>query len=47
MKSRNFFAELKRRNVDNVALVYPFVSWILVQWRADFTFQKICHQKKP
>jgi hypothetical protein len=35
MKSRNFFAEVKRRNVDNVAVVYAFVSWIPVQWRAD------------
>jgi hypothetical protein len=46
MKSRNSFVELKRHNVDHVAVVYAFVSWILVQWRAHFTFQKLCHQKQ-
>ena len=40
MKSRTFFAELKRRNVEKVAVVYALVSSILVQWRAHFTFQK-------
>jgi hypothetical protein len=34
MKSRNSFVELKRHNVDHVAVVYA-VSWILVQCRAD------------
>ena len=40
MKSRTFFAELKRRNVEKVAVIYALVSSILVQWRAHFTFQK-------
>jgi hypothetical protein len=28
---RNFFAELKRRNVYKVALAYAVVGWLLVQ----------------
>ncbi len=28
---RNFFAELKRRNVYKVAVAYAVVSWLLVQ----------------
>src|SRR5881409_920708 len=31
MKSRNFFAELKRRNVYKVAVAYAVVGWLLVQ----------------
>jgi hypothetical protein len=31
MNSRNFFGELKRRNVYKVAVVYPVVSWLLIQ----------------
>ena len=31
MNSRNFFAELKRRNVYKVAVAYAVVSWLLVQ----------------
>jgi serine/threonine-protein kinase len=31
MKSGNFFAELKRRNVYKVAVAYAVVSWLLVQ----------------
>jgi adenylate cyclase len=30
MNSRNFFAELKRRNVYKVAVAYAIVSWLLV-----------------
>ena len=29
--SRNFFAELKRRNVYKVAITYAVVAWLLVQ----------------
>src|SRR5947199_10276366 len=29
-ESINFFAELKRRHVDKVALVYAVVSWLLI-----------------
>jgi adenylate cyclase len=28
---RNFFAELKRRNVYNVAITYGVVAWLLIQ----------------
>jgi hypothetical protein len=28
---RNFFAELKRRNVYNVAIAYAVVAWLLMQ----------------
>src|SRR4030088_2489887 len=31
MKSPNFFAELKRRNVYKVAVAYGVVSWLLIQ----------------
>jgi hypothetical protein len=31
MKGRNFFAELKRRNVYEVAVAYAIVGWLLVQ----------------
>ncbi len=31
MNSRNFFAELKRRNVYKVAVAYAIVGWLLVQ----------------
>ena len=31
MKSDNFFAELKRRNVYKVAVAYAIVGWLLVQ----------------
>src|SRR5207245_1354653 len=31
MVNRNFFAELKRRNVYKVAVAYAIVSWLLVQ----------------
>src|SRR5690242_14921561 len=31
MNPRNFFAELRRRNVYKVALAYAVVSWLLVQ----------------
>src|SRR4051795_13290845 len=31
MSSRNFFSELKRRNVYKVAVAYAIVGWLLVQ----------------
>src|SRR6476619_4523228 len=31
MASRNFFAELKRRNVYKVAVAYAVVAWLLIQ----------------
>jgi hypothetical protein len=31
MSNRNFFAELKRRNVYKVAVAYAVVSWLLIQ----------------
>jgi hypothetical protein len=31
MNPRNFFSELKRRNVYNVAVAYGIVGWLLVQ----------------
>ena len=31
MKSDNFFAELKRRNVYKVAIAYGVVAWVFVQ----------------
>src|SRR5205085_10956053 len=31
MNPRNFFAELKRRNVYKVAVAYAVVSWLLIQ----------------
>src|SRR5881227_2458126 len=31
MNQRNFFAELKRRNVYKVAVAYAIVAWLLVQ----------------
>src|SRR5690242_10258818 len=31
MANRNFFAELKRRNVYKVAVAYAVVSWLLIQ----------------
>lgn len=31
MNPRNFFSELKRRNVYKVAVVYPVIAWLLIQ----------------
>ena len=31
MKAKNFFAELKRRNVHKVALAYGLIAWLLIQ----------------
>ncbi len=31
MNARNFFAELKRRNVYKVAIAYAVVAWLLIQ----------------
>ena len=31
MNVRNFFAELKRRNVYKVAIAYAVVAWLLIQ----------------
>jgi hypothetical protein len=31
MNTRNFFAELKRRNVYKVLVAYAVVSWLLIQ----------------
>ena len=31
MNPRNFFAELKRRNVYKVAVAYAVVAWLLIQ----------------
>jgi len=31
MNLGNFFAELKRRNVYNVAVAYAVVAWLLIQ----------------
>ena len=31
MNSRNFFAELKRRNVYKVAVAYAIVGWLVIQ----------------
>ena len=31
MASKNFFAELKRRNVYKVAVAYAVVGWLLIQ----------------
>ena len=31
MNPRNFFAELKRRNVYKVAIAYAVVAWLLMQ----------------
>ena len=31
MHPKNFFAELKRRNVHKVAIVYAVIAWLLIQ----------------
>jgi len=31
MNLKNFFAELKRRNVYKVAIAYGIVAWLLIQ----------------
>ncbi len=36
MNLRNFFAELKRRNVYKVAIAYAVVSWLLIQAASIF-----------
>ena len=42
MSNRNFFAELKRRNVYKVAVAYAVVSWLLDQIATqDFRFFEI------
>ena len=41
MSERNFFAELKRRNVYKVAATYAVVAWLLMQVAArSFRFLK-------
>ena len=37
VKSDNFFAELKRRNVYKVAVAYAVVGWLLVQVATRFS----------
>src|SRR6266481_2415893 len=36
VSERNFFAELKRRNVYKVAIAYAVVSWLLIQAASIF-----------
>jgi hypothetical protein len=36
VNSRNFFAELKRRNVYKVAMAYAIVGWLLIQIATHF-----------
>jgi hypothetical protein len=36
VNSRNFFDELKRRNVYKVAVAYAIVGWLLVQIATQF-----------
>src|SRR5436190_16864487 len=36
MNERNFFAELKRRNVYKVAIAYAVVAWLLIQAASIF-----------
>src|SRR3989442_3747250 len=36
MKIENFFAELKRRNVDKVAVAYAVVAWLVIQAASIF-----------
>ena len=31
MNAKNFFAEVKRRNVHKVAIVYAVIAWLLIQ----------------
>jgi adenylate cyclase len=31
MTTKNFFAELKRRNVHKVAIVYTVIAWLMIQ----------------
>jgi adenylate cyclase len=31
MNAKNFFAELRRRNVHKVAIVYAVIAWLLIQ----------------
>ena len=31
MSAKNFFAELKRRNVHKVAIVYAVIAWLMIQ----------------
>ena len=40
MSHRNFFAELKRRNVYKVAVAYAVVAWLLIQ-AARFCFRPL------
>ncbi len=42
MDPKNFFAELRRRNVYKVAVAYGFVGWLLIQVAAStFPFLQI------
>jgi hypothetical protein len=36
---RNFFAELKRRNIYKVAVAYAVVGWLLVQVATQVFFE--------
>src|SRR5205814_9074115 len=36
VSERNFFAELKRRNVYKVAIAYAVASWLLIQAASSF-----------
>jgi len=38
MDPKNFFGELKRRNVYKVAIAYAIVAWLLIQ-AASFFFR--------
>ena len=42
MNPRNFFAELKRRNVYKVAVAYAVVGWLVMQMRRRSSPLYIC-----
>ena len=43
MSQRNFFAELKRRNVYKVAVAYAVVGWLLLQLATRFSSRPSTH----
>ncbi len=46
MNQRNFFSELKRRNVYKVAVAYAIVAWLLIQAAAiPYMSSRRCSQR--
>jgi len=45
LNPKNFFAELRRRNVYKVAIAYAVVAWLLMQITTQVSWELHCDQQ--